>query len=102
MNVTRENACLHLVTGSGREALDACRAHSSTGDVILFLDTGVMHLLDNGEKPLPDGGPDVFYASADLQARGIYEAAVSSGVQLADDAEFVRLLRECSHCLSWQ
>lgn len=102
MNVTRKNACLHLVTGSEREALDACRAHSSTEDVILFLDAGVMHLLDKAEKPLPDGGPEVFYASADLRARGIFEAAVSSVVQLADDADFVRLLRECSHCLSWQ
>lgn len=96
-----ENSCLHLVTGTDSVALNDCRAQCAAGDVILFLDAGVLHLLD--EKQLvPDGGAAEFYSSVDLEARGLHEAAVHSGVHLASDEDFVRLLERCSHCLSWQ
>ena len=98
---TPQNRCLHLVSGTDPVALSDCRAQCAGGDVILFLDAGVLHLLEQ-DRLVPDGGAAEFYSSVDLEARGLLEAAVHSGVQLASDEDFVRLLERCSHCLSWQ
>jgi sulfur relay protein TusB/DsrH len=99
--INPENSCLHLVIGTDPDALNDCRAQCAAGDVVLFLDAGVLHLLDENQF-IPDGGAAEFYASVDLEARGVLEAAIHSGVQLASDEDFLSLLERCSHCLSWQ
>lgn len=92
---------MHLVIGTDPVALSDCLAQCAAGDVVLFLDAGVVHLLERN-RLVQDGGAAEFYSSADLEARGLLEAAAHSGVQLASDEDFVRLLERCSHCLSWQ
>jgi sulfur relay protein TusB/DsrH len=99
--VTPQNSCLHLVSGTDPVALSDCRAQCVAGDVVLFLDAGVLHLLDENLLTF-DAGIAVYYSPVDLEARGLLEAAVHSAVQLASDEDFVRLLEHCSHCLSWQ
>jgi sulfur relay protein TusB/DsrH len=96
--------CLHLVAGAGREALDDCLSHSDTGDALLFLDAGVLHLLRHGITSTATSlaGPAAVYSlSADLRAQGLLELAGRLGVSVIDDGAFGELLAAHDHCLTW-
>lgn len=91
--------CLHLVAGDSREALEDCLSLCVAGDALLFLDAGVLHLL----QPLPDfpGGAAAHFLAADLQARGLLEAARRRQLSVLDDAAFCDLLAAHGRCLTW-
>ena len=96
-----DNTCLHLVVAANDRALGDCLAQSGPGDAILFLDAGVLHLLDG---PMTSGGesaPACLVAAADLEAHGLLASARAAGADIVGDDEFVRLLAAHGHCLTW-
>lgn len=92
--------CLHLVVGAGREALEDCLLHSAARDSILFLDAGVLHLLQEGNAPVV-GLAQAFFAEADLQAHGLLALARQMHLRRVDDAGFWSLVASHEHCLTW-
>ena len=92
-------SCLHLVAGNGAEALADCLAHSRGGDVVLFLDAGVLHLLDDRGTDAGVGG--ACFLEADLLAHGLLGLARRRQARVIDDAGFCALLAEHRHCLTW-
>lgn len=91
--------CLHLVAGDGRAALEDCLSLCVAGDALLFVDAGVLHLL----RPLSElpGGVEAHFLAADLQARGLLEAARGRQLGVLDDAAFCGLLATHERCLTW-
>jgi len=96
-----DNSCLHLVLGSGAEALDACSSCCGLADAVLFMDAGVLHVLDDNLHSFTGGRQSVYFSTADLQAHGLLKVALDAGLAVAEDSLFTRLLREHDHCLSW-
>jgi sulfur relay protein TusB/DsrH len=101
-------SCLHLVAGAGREALEDCVSRSAPGDALLFLDAGVLHLLQHANGSVTASAAtaiatavEVHYLSADLQARGLLELARRLEVSVVGDATFGELLAAHDHCLTW-
>lgn len=92
--------CLHLVAGDGREALEACLGQCAPGDALLFLDAGVLHLLQS-LTGVSGGAAEVHFLAADLQARGLLQPARRRRVSVVDDAGFCDLLAAHRHCLTW-
>jgi sulfur relay protein TusB/DsrH len=87
---------------AGREALDHCLEQCGPKDSILFLDAGVVRVLElEGEDEATAPCP-AYYLAADLRARGLLDAAAARKALLADDAQFVQLLCQHQHCLSWK
>jgi len=93
--------CLHLVAGAGRDVLDACFAQVSPGDTIVFLDAGVLQLLQSFPG-LSSAAGATFFAEADLQAHGLLEAARDLQAGIINDADICTLLAQCKHCLTWR
>ena len=91
--------CLHLVAGDGREALEDCLSLCVAGDALLFLDAGVLHLLQ--ALPVIPDGAEAHFLAADLQARGLLEAARRRQLSVLDDAAFCDLLAAHGRCLTW-
>ena len=92
--------CLHLVLSCSRKSLENCLSVFSDGDTLLFLDAGALHLpaLAAGAGEMQEA---VFMA-ADLQARGLLDAALANGFTAVDDDKFADLLAGHAHCLSWK
>ena len=92
--------CLHLVLSHQRSALENCLAVFNDGDTLLFLDAGVMHLpslvSDAGEMQ------EAVFMAADLQARGLLDAARARNFRVMGDEGFAGLLAGHDHCLSWK
>lgn len=93
--------CLHLVAGAGRDVLDACLAQVSPGDKVVFLDAGVLQLLQSSTS-LANAAGATFFAEADLQAHGLLEAARDLQADVIDDGGICDLLAQCRHCLTWR
>jgi sulfur relay protein TusB/DsrH len=96
--------CLHLVAGAGREALEDCVSRSAQGDALLFLDAGVLHLLEyaNGSAATAlASAAETHYLGADLQARGLLALARRLEVSVVDDTILCELLAAHDHCLTW-
>ena len=92
-------SCLHLVAGDSAEALADCLAHTRGADMVLFLDAGVLHLLnDCGTGAVVIG---VCFLKADLLAHGLLPLARRRELRVIDDAGFCALLVEHRHCLTW-
>ena len=98
---TNDNTCLHLVVTAGERALGDCLAQCRPGDAILFLDAGVLHLLDARLAGGGKSGPAVWFAAADLEAHGLLARARAAGVTIAGDSDFGGLLAAHRHCLTW-
>jgi hypothetical protein len=98
---TDDKTCLHLVVAAGGRALEDCLARSLRGDTILFLDAGVLHLLDARTTCGGESGPALLFAAADLEAHGLLACARAAGVHIAGDADFGGLLAAHGHCLTW-
>ncbi len=101
-SVEKTARCLHLVLGTGVEALDACATCCEPQDFILFLDVGVMHLLEARMNPAAAVAKSTGFATADLEARGLIGLARELGIRLVSDAEFALLVKDHDHCLSWK
>lgn len=99
---TMQSNVLHLVFSAGQGAFEACRAASTAGDSVLFVDNGVRQLL-LGEpgKWLPPGVA-VYYSGPDLEARGLASPARELQLRILKDAAFPSLLQNHQHCLSWK
>ena len=94
-------ACLHLVAAAGRDVLDACLAQVSTGDYVVFLDAGVLQLLQS-QAAFATAADAVSYAAVDLRAHGLLDAALAARVDVVDDAGICDLLARFGHCLTWR
>ena len=92
--------CLHLVLSRQRRALENCLAVFNDGDTLLFLDAGVMHLpaLSSAAGEMQEAA----FMAADLQARGLLDAAHACGFSVMGDEGFADLLAAHEHCLSWK
>lgn len=99
--VAKENTCLHLVVAAGARALGDCLALSGQGDTILFLDAGVLHVMDAATASGGEPGPAFVFAAADLEAHGLLASARRAGADIVGDDEFARLLAAHRHCLTW-
>lgn len=101
MGPVTERTTLHLLLCADRDAVLACQRMVNAGDTVFLLADGVMVL---AEESLPDFGNDVeiFYARADLDARGLSALAARTGVVTATDHDVARLLRVHHHCVSWK
>ena len=93
---------LHLIVGSGREARMQCLAHAAPGDAVVYLDAGVLHLIDNGAASLGGAGISPRFSAADLDAHGLAGVAREAGVKVVDDPGICELLAAKSHCLTWR
>jgi len=89
------------VAAAGRDVLDACLAQVSTGDYVVFLDAGVLQLLQS-PGALATAAEAVSFAAADLRAHGLLDAARNARVDIVDDAGICALLARCGHCLTWR
>jgi sulfur relay protein TusB/DsrH len=94
-------ACLHLVAAAGRDVLDACLAQVSAGDHVVFLDAGVLQLLQS-PATLATAADGVSFAATDLRAHGLLDAAREARVDVVDDAGICALLARCRHSLTWR
>lgn len=92
--------CLHLVLSHSQEALENCLVVFREGDTLLFLDAGVLHL--PGLASADGEMKEAIFMRADLQARGLQNAAVACGFRVMGDEGFAVLLAAHSHCLSWK
>jgi sulfur relay protein TusB/DsrH len=106
MKISRKarGSCLHLVAGSGREALEDSVSLSAPGDARLFLDAGVLHLLQYADGSLTTAlapAAEAHYLAADLQARGLLALARRLEVSVVDDLAFCEMLAAHDHCLTW-
>lgn len=95
-----EHNCLHLVLSHSRKALESCLSMFGDGDTLLFLDAGALHLpaLATGASEMQEA----VFMTADLQARGLLDAALANGFTVVDDDRFADLLAGHAHCLSWK
>lgn len=93
---------LHLIVGSGREARVQCLAHAAPGDAVVYLDAGVLHLIDTEAASLCGAGISPHFSTADLDAHGLAGLAREAGVQVVDDPGICELLAAKSHCLTWR
>lgn len=75
---------------------------SRKGDTTVFMDDGVMALTDLLARPEQWKDRAALFSSADLDARGLLEAARRAGAHLLDDRDLVALLRGHDHCLTWK
>jgi sulfur relay protein TusB/DsrH len=96
------SGCLHLITGPGGEALRQCRSQCGPDDSVVFMDAGVMHLLETDEDGFPAGDHRVHFAAADLAARGLDAVAASAAISTLTDAGIARLIADHPHCLTWK
>ena len=95
------NQCLHLVTSSHAEASARCHTVIAEGDAVLFIGDGVMQALSPGKEYLALF-PACYFLMVDLEARGVLPTAVELGLQTVSDREFVGLLKQFDHCLTWK
>lgn len=93
---------LHLIVGSGCEARLQCLAHAAPGDAVVYLDAGVLHLIDNEAASLGGAGISPLFSTADLAAHGLGGLARKAGVQVVDDPGICELLAAKRHCLTWR
>jgi hypothetical protein len=116
----RDKSCLHLIVQSSREAVDNCRSHFVEGDVVLFLDDGVLHIANPafsvrrsfaGDESAPlasalpkDGAWDaaVCFSAVDLEARGVSGLAHAAGIAVLTDAKMSELIQSQPFCLTWK
>lgn len=97
-----KKSCLHLVVKSSKDALERCLSQFETGDSVMFLDDGVMHIAGNhgaAFEPLFKNG---CFSAADLEARGLGTFADESGIRVIQDLDFLDLLRNHPLCLTWK
>ena len=94
------DACLHLLMSGDRQVLADCLRFRLSGDPLVLLADGVQLLLD--EQALGEAlrGP-VFCLEPDCVARAVPDEVIPAAVARIDDAELVRLVASCPHCVSW-
>ena len=83
-------------------AMERCLSQLTKGDLILFLDDGVMHLPGWFSDPSATPQADCCFAAADLEARGLLQLARQAGANIIGDSEFSELLGKYSFCLTWK
>ncbi len=101
MKALQSNHCLHLVASSHTEASARCHAVIAQDDAVLFIGDGVMQALDPEKKYLAHF-PVCLFSKVDLQARGVLPTAIELGLKTVSDREFVDLLKQFDHCLTWK
>ena len=94
--------CLHLLVSSSAEAMAACRSHFKTGDTVFLLDDGVMAFAADDSGFISSSLRACHFSAADLEARGLINAARDAGASIVDDAEFIELLQQYDFCLTWK
>jgi sulfur relay protein TusB/DsrH len=95
------NHCLHLVASSRTDASARCHAVISEGDAVLFIGDGVMHALDPEKKYLTHF-PNCLFSKVDLEARAVLPTTSGLVLKTVSDLDFVDLLKQFDHCLTWK
>jgi sulfur relay protein TusB/DsrH len=98
----RKKTCLHLVVHSSPRAMDNCLSQFDEGDAVLFLDDGVMHLVNDRSasvRPLCAGW---CFSAVDLEARGLLGLAQASGAVTLADSKIAGLLQTHDFSLTWK
>ena len=99
--LNQATSCLHLVVGAGDSALGSCLSQAGSTDAVLFLDAGVLHLLQAAPDSPNTRQASVYYSAADLHAHGLSDLARRQNVDILDDTGFCELLAAHRHCLTW-
>jgi len=94
--------CLHLVVRFSTGAMERCLSQLTKGDLILFLNDGVMHLPGWFSDPGAARQADCCFAAEDLEARGLLQLARQAGANIICDSEFAELLGKYGFCLTWK
>ena len=95
-------SCLHLVASASEAARRDCLAQIRTGDRLVFIDAGVMHLLSHGEAG-SHSWPDLCaFNLPDLEARGLAGLAQEMGVTTVDDRGVAAGMKAMQHCVTWK
>ncbi len=90
------------MVGAGEGALANCLSHADAADAILFLDAGVLHLLQAASAWPDSSQAPVFYSATDLQRPWIVRTWPGDlKVDILDDDGFCELLAAHRHCLTW-
>jgi sulfur relay protein TusB/DsrH len=100
--VTQAVTCLHLVLRSGGELLDECMACAGANDSIMLLDTAVNVLARPDLARWFPAAVPVYCHKADMLAQGLGQSADYPGVEVVDDLEWITLVCQHGHCLSWK
>lgn len=98
----RNKTCLHLVVKSCPLALDNCLAQRDQGDMVLFLDDGVMHLANHRSGSFSAPFPGCCFSAVDLAARGLSGLAQAAGAVTVADSKIAGLVQTYDFCLTWK
>ena len=94
--------CLHLLLSSQASALQACLDHCARGDTLVLLNTAVELLLGSMDWAKMDTGLQIHVLEPDLLAHGIHGLKRGARIGLIDDLDWVGLVADHKHCLSWK
>ena len=88
-----------------RNALESCLRHAREGSAILFLEDGVLALIQGAECAAKieqaSSRYSLYALRPDLEARGIPTERLIGGVTLVDYHGFVDLAVSCDRVQSW-
>lgn len=99
---TGNASCLHLVVRSSAEVLESCLSQCAGEDDVVFIDDGVMHLVNSLQNGCGPGPAESLFSAEDLDARGLLPAARAAGAATVRDSDIVALLRKHDFCLTWK
>jgi sulfur relay protein TusB/DsrH len=98
----RKKTCLHLVVHSSPRAMDNCLVQADEGDAVLFLDDGVMHLVNDISRSFRPPFTECCFSAVDLEARGLSGLAQAAGAVTLTDSKIAGLLQTHDFCLTWK
>lgn len=97
-----EQPCLHLVMSSSENAFSECLECSGNGDSLVLIGTAVTLLAHPAMSGSFVQDLRIYASSADVQSHGLGQLVSQFGITLVDDREWVELVRQHHHCLSWK
>jgi len=82
--------------------MDNCLAQADEGDTVLFLDDGVMHLVNDISRPFRPPFTEYGFSAVDLEARGLSGLAQATGAASLTDSKIAGLIQAHDFCLTWK
>jgi sulfur relay protein TusB/DsrH len=98
----QSRSCLHLVVSAQAAALEACLQQFDSGDTLVLIDAGVMHVMSLEEAGVIPPVTPLMVSGEDLDARGLMPVARRLELEVIDDKGCAGLLRRHAHCLTWK
>jgi len=69
---------------------------------MLFLDDGVMHILNDRGRPFRPPFAACCFSAVDLEARGLSGLAQDAGAVMLTDSEIAGMVQTHDYCLTWK